>query len=42
MKRLVLYSSPFKIAMDMARGKGRKSFEINDKDIWLWRETLNK
>ena len=42
LKRFVVNSAPCRTALEAARGKDRKSFEINDKDIWIWRDSLKK
>lgn len=42
LKRLVLRSAPFKTAMETAARNGKKAGEINDGDIWIWRDSLKK
>ena len=42
LEKFVLRSAPYKSAMEAARGKGRKSCVISDRDIWLWRDSIKK
>ena len=42
LRKFVLMSEPFKTAMQTAVKNGKKACEIDDRDIWLWRESLKK
>lgn len=40
--RMAVQSAPVKTAMETARKNGKKTWEISDKDIWIWKDNQKK